>query len=266
MLTFKDVSMAIDHRRPIVIGNWKMNGSRASIDSLLRSLKTGCEHVEHAELVILPPFVYLEQCEQALMQTQISWGAQDVSEYEKGAYTGEISAAMLLDFHCLYSLVGHSERRILLGESNELVARKFHAALEQGLRPILCVGETEKERDNSQTIEVIEAQLAAVFHLTHNLQALQQAVIAYEPVWAIGTGKVATPEQAEQIHAEIRDYIKGRDPELAQVIRIIYGGSVNAANARSLFEMPNIDGALVGGASLQAEQLIEIGKQCNRSF
>lgn len=252
-------------RRPLIAGNWKMNGTRESIATLLEALKQGCERVEQAELVVLPPFVYIAQCEEALMRTQISWGSQDVCHYANGAYTGEVSVAMLRDFHCRYAIVGHSERRQLYGETNELVAAKFTAALNGGVRPILCVGETAQQHEAQQTLQIVQDQLAAVLHLHDNLASLAEAVIAYEPVWAIGTGKVATPDQAQTVHAAIRQQLRAKNVKLADSIRIIYGGSVNPTNAASLFAMPDIDGALVGGASLHAEQFLEIGKQCNHS-
>lgn len=252
-------------RRPLIAGNWKMNGTRDSVEALLEGLKHGCERVENAELVVLPPFVFLEQVERALIRTQISWGSQDVCDHDKGAYTGEISASMLQQFHCRYALVGHSERRQLYGETNALIAAKFQAARNAGIRPILCVGETAAQYEAGQTLTIVKEQLAAVLHLHDNSQSLADMVIAYEPVWAIGTGVVATPEQAQRVHLAIRQQIAEKSQPLADMIRIIYGGSVNPANAASLLAMPDIDGALVGGASLQAEQFLEIGKQCNHS-
>lgn len=250
-------------RRPFVAGNWKMNGSKESTGLLLNELVQGCERVELAELAVFPPFVFLGQCEQVLMRTQISWGAQNVSNEPDGAFTGEISASMLHDFDCRYVIVGHSERRTLYDETNELVAAKFKAALDAGIRPVLCVGETEKQRDAEQTLSMVSEQLAAVLHLHDNLSAFADAVIAYEPVWAIGTGKHATPEQAQEVHAAIREQLRQRDENLADSVRILYGGSVKPDNAEALFAMPDIDGALVGGASLHAEQFLEIGKLCN---
>lgn len=250
-------------RRPFVAGNWKMNGSKESVGLLLNELLHGCERVEQAELAVFPPFVFLGQCEQVLMRTQISWGAQNVSNQPDGAFTGEISASMLRDFNCRYVIVGHSERRTLYGETNELVAAKFKAALDAGMRPVLCVGETEKQRDAKQTLSVVAEQLAAVLHLHDNLSAFADTVIAYEPVWAIGTGKHATPEQAQEVHAAIREQLRQQDAHLADSVRILYGGSVKTDNAGALFAMPDIDGALVGGASLHAEQFLEIGKLCN---
>lgn len=253
-------------RRPLVAGNWKMNGSKASVASLLQELKQGCEVIETAELAVFPPFVFLAQCEEILLRTQIAWGAQDVNNQLKGAYTGEVSAAMLCDFNCRYVLVGHSERRLLYGESNDLVAAKFKAAGETGLRPILCVGETENQHLKQQTLAVIDEQLAAVLSLQDNLLSLSDAVIAYEPVWAIGTGKTATPEEAQEVHAAIRKRLREKDDNLADKVRILYGGSVKPDNASEILAMPDIDGALVGGASLHAEQFLDIGKKCNNLF
>lgn len=253
-------------RRPLVAGNWKMHGTRESVAALLEALKHGCERLETTELAVFPPFVFIQQCEQALMRTQISWGAQDISEHEAGAYTGEVSAAMLRDFHCRYVIVGHSERRQRHGETNESVAVKVKVALEAGIRPIVCVGETEAQRDAGQTLDKVKEQLAVVLRMNDNLASLRDIVIAYEPIWAIGTGKNATPEQAEEVHAAIRAQLKEQEVSLAESTRILYGGSVKPDNARALFAMPNIDGALVGGASLQAEQFLEIGQQCNQSF
>jgi len=250
-------------RRPLVAGNWKMNGTKESVARLLGDLKHGCERVEAAELAVLVPYVFLQQTEAALMRSQIAWGAQDVFYTANGAYTGEISASMLFDFNCTYVIVGHSERRQLLGDTNEIVARKFLAAAKTGLRPIFCVGETESERAAGQTLDVIHEQLAAVLNLVDNHSLLQLAVIAYEPVWAIGTGKQATPDQAQEVHAAIRAGLQKVNSELAHSIRIIYGGSMKPDNAAGLLAMPDIDGGLIGGASLHAEQFLEIGMLCN---
>lgn len=250
-------------RRRLVAGNWKMNGSKQSVALLLDGLVQGCERVEQAELAVFPPYVFLAQCAQALLRTQISWGAQNVSAQVDGAFTGEISAAMLRDFNCRYVIVGHSERRTLYGESNALVAAKFKVALAAGIRPILCVGETKQQRDEQQTLAVVAEQLAAVLHLHDNLSALADAVIAYEPVWAIGTGQHATSAQAQEVHAAIRAQLRQHDNQLANTVRILYGGSVKPDNAGALFAMPDIDGALIGGASLHTEKFLEIGKLCN---
>ncbi len=249
-------------RRPLVAGNWKMNGSKESATALLNELKQNCEHIEVAELAVLVPYVFIPLAEEELVRSQIAWGAQNLSFEDHGAFTGEISATMLMDFNCTYVLVGHSERRALYHETNEIVAKKFFAAASANLKPILCVGETESERESGKTLQIIKEQLAAVLDLADNL-TLQSAVIAYEPVWAIGTGKQATPEQAQEVHAFIRDELKAKDAALAEEMRILYGGSVKPSNAETLFAMPDVDGGLIGGASLKAEDFIKIGMICN---
>lgn len=250
-------------RRPLVAGNWKMNGSKESVTHLLRELKHGCERVEMAELAVLVPYVFLATVEEQLMRTQIAWGAQNLSAENKGAFTGEISAAMLKDFNCTYVITGHSERRQLFGETNRMIAEKFYAALRAGLRPILCIGETEAEHNAGKTLAIVQEQLAAVLDLADNHSLLYQAVIAYEPVWAIGTGKQATPEQAQYVHATIRQQLRAKDADLADQMRILYGGSMKPDNAENLLAMPDIDGGLIGGASLHADQFLQIGMKCN---
>lgn len=251
-------------RTPLIAGNWKMNGTTASTKELLVEIKYHYESVADVEFAVFPPFVYLDICAQLLGDTSIGWGAQNVSDQPGGALTGEISTTMLTDLNCSYVILGHSERRHILGESNELVANKVATTLQAGLRPVLCVGETLAEREAGKTLEIVQEQLAHVLRLKDNLPALDSMVIAYEPVWAIGTGKTATPEQAEEVHATIRLCCNEGVAELGEQLRIIYGGSVKAENAASLFAMPNIDGALIGGASLKADQFIEIGKQWNK--
>jgi triosephosphate isomerase len=253
-------------RRPLVAGNWKMNGTRSSVTNLLHALKQGCERVEVAELAVFPPSVFLPDCEAALLRTQIAFGAQNMSQHDDGAYTGEVSAAMLLDYHCTYVILGHSERRTLYQESHACIAAKVVKALECGLYPIVCVGETLGQRDQGETLEVVRAQLSAVLEACGPDVDFSHAVVAYEPVWAIGTGQVATPEQAQAVHAFIRTLLRDVHPALADAVRIVYGGSVKPGNAASIFAMPDIDGALVGGASLDADQFLEIGMICNRSF
>lgn len=250
-------------RRPLVAGNWKMHGSKESVNALLDDLKHNCERVELAELVVLAPFVFLPLVEQKLLRSQISWGAQNLSEELQGAFTGEVSAAMLLEFNCTYALVGHSERRALYHEGNAVVAKKFFVALAAGLTPILCVGETEAERNQGKTLQIIQEQLEAVLELADNHDQLCRAVIAYEPVWAIGTGKQASPEQAQEVHAFIRGELTKRSAQLSN-IRIVYGGSVKPDNAAELFAMPDIDGGLIGGASLDAESFLQIGVLCGK--
>ncbi len=244
-------------RQPLVAGNWKMNGSTESIKLLLDGIKGSLDTVEKAEVVVCPPFVYLPQVREQLDGTAVALGSQNISEYKAGAYTGEISASMLLDFKCRYAIVGHSERRSLFGESDSQVAAKFAAAREAGIKPILCVGEVLEEREQGITERVVARQLDAVIDVV-GVEALADGVIAYEPVWAIGTGKTASPEQAQEVHAFIRGRIAGRSAETAERIQILYGGSVKAANAPALFAMPDIDGGLIGGASLDAAEFVSI--------
>jgi triosephosphate isomerase len=246
-------------RRPLVAGNWKMNGSLKSIQELLAVVKSGTADVNNVEIAVFPPFPYLGAVAQQLAGTAITWGAQNVSEQSAGAFTGEVAASMLLDFQCTYALVGHSERRSLYGESSALVASKFAAARKTGLKPILCVGETLDERENGVTEAVISEQLDAVLAL-EGIQALGDAVIAYEPVWAIGTGKTATPEQAQDVHAFIRSKLAQQDAGIAAGVLILYGGSVKGSNAAELFSMSDIDGGLVGGAALDGQDFVTIVK------
>jgi triosephosphate isomerase len=210
-----------------------------------------------AEVWLCPTFVYLSELARELQGTRISTGAQDVCAETQGAFTGEVSASMLRDVGCAGSIVGHSERRALFGESDQLVARKFAAVMAADLTPILCVGESLAEREAGRTFEVVDRQLDAVLDLS-GVAAFTRAVIAYEPVWAIGTGKTATPQQAEEVHAHIRARIASRDAKIAALVRIQYGGSVKAANAAELFSMPNVDGGLIGGASLKADEFLAI--------
>lgn len=244
-------------RQPLIAGNWKMNGSRSSIKTLLDGIKAGIDDVKVAEVAVCPPYVYLADVQAQLDGTPVAWGAQNLSTELKGAFTGEISAPMLLDFDCRYVIVGHSERRSLFGEDDATVAVKFGVARDAGLAPILCVGETLEEREKGITEEVVARQIRAVID-RHGVDALAAGVIAYEPVWAIGTGKTATPEQAQAVHAFIRSMIAEHDADVAEGLRIQYGGSMNAANAAELLAMPDIDGGLIGGASLKAEDFLTI--------
>src|SRR5574340_767372 len=225
--------------------------------SLLGAIKSGAAQLSRVDVAVCPPFPYLAQLRQELSASAVKWGAQDVHQLEKGAFTGEVSAAMLADFACTYVLVGHSERRSIYGESSQLVAEKFAAAQRAGLVPILCVGETLEQRESGATEVVVAEQLDAVVALA-GVQALRKAVLAYEPVWAIGTGKTATPEQAQAVHAFIRQRVAGQDAGVAQGLVILYGGSVKAANASELFAMADIDGGLFGGAALMVVELVEI--------
>lgn len=247
--------MKISPRQRIVAGNWKMNGSKSANQALLNDLLQKCSPADIlASCIVFPPFVYLEQTAALLGNTFIHWGAQNLSPYEgPGAYTGEVSAAMLKDFGCAYVLIGHSERRTLFAETHTIVAEKFHIAQKNQLIPILCVGETLDERDAGRAEIVLAEQLAPINYF-------ENCIIAYEPVWAIGTGLTATPEQAQAMHAFIRQCVAKKNPIFAEKISILYGGSVKATNAQALFSMPDIDGALVGGASLDADEFLAILK------
>ena len=241
-------------RTRLIMGNWKMHGNLADNAKLLAGVRAGANTLASgAQLAVCVPFPYLAQAAQALSGSAVSWGAQDLSTQTHGAFTGEVSGAMLKDFACRYVLVGHSERRSMHAESDQLVADKAKAALAAGLTPVVCVGESLAQRDANQVLAVIQQQLAPVLAL--GAQAVQQMVVAYEPVWAIGTGRTATPEQAQEVHAAIRAALQAIN---AGQVQILYGGSVKAANAASLFAMPDIDGALVGGASLVAEDFLAI--------
>jgi triosephosphate isomerase len=244
-------------RQPIIAGNWKMNGSRESIKVLLDGLKAGIGDVNSAEMVVCAPYIYLADVQQQLDGSAIAFGGQNLSTEAKGAFTGETSADMLLDFGCKYVIVGHSERRTLYAEDDALVAQKFSVARKAGLKPILCVGELLEEREAGSTEEVVARQLNAVIEL-EGIGALTDGVIAYEPVWAIGTGKTATPEQAQEVHAYIRKLIAEKDASVAEKVRIQYGGSMNAGNAADLLAKDDIDGGLIGGASLKAEDFLTI--------
>jgi len=244
-------------RQSLVVGNWKMNGSVQKNQSLLESLKQGIGSVQHAEVAVCPPFVYLQQVSELLKGTVIGWGGQNLSQQEPGAFTGEVAASMLGDFGCKYVIVGHSERRALYGESDELVAEKFAKAQSVGLIPILCVGELLEQREAGETEKVVKRQLDAVINL-QGVASLAKSVIAYEPVWAIGTGKTATPAQAQDVHAFIRGRIAQQDAGVAEKVQILYGGSVKGNNAVELFAMTDIDGGLIGGASLKADDFLTI--------
>jgi len=249
-------------RQPLVAGNWKMNGSTDSVRALVDGIKAGIGEVTTAAMAVCPPFVYIPQVAALLGGTPIGLGAQDVSDQEAGAYTGEVAPNMLTDVGCRYVIVGHSERRSLYGESDEFTARKFAAARKAGLTPILCVGELLEEREQGITEQVVARQLDAVIDL-EGIGALGEAVIAYEPVWAIGTGKTATPDQAQEVHAFIRGKLAALDAAVAERVQILYGGSMNAGNAAELLAMPDIDGGLIGGASLKPADFLAIGKAAN---
>jgi triosephosphate isomerase len=243
-------------RRKLVVGNWKMNGSRAANASLLSGIAAGLDGAV-AACAVCAPAPYLAQCETALSGSAIGWGAQDVSAHAAGAYTGEVAAAMLADLGCSYAIVGHSERRAYHGESDELVARKAVAALAAGLTPIVCIGETLAEREAGQTGAVVARQLDAVLALLDNA-TLARIVLAYEPVWAIGTGETATPEMAQDVHAQLRAQLSARDAAAGAAVQILYGGSMKPDNAKELMAQADIDGGLIGGAALKAADFLAI--------
>ncbi|WP_342245318.1 triose-phosphate isomerase [Pseudomonas sp. OTU5201] len=240
-------------RRPLVAGNWKMHGTRASVAELIKGLRQ-LALPAGVEVAVMPPCLYINQVIQGLDGKSIAFGAQNCAvEPVQGALTGEIAASQLADVGCSLVLVGHSERRLILGESDEVVSRKFAAAQSCGLIPVLCVGETREQREAGKTLEVVGRQLGSVIEEL-GVGAFARAVIAYEPVWAIGTGLTASPQQAQEVHAAIRSQLSAENAEVARGVRILYGGSVKAASAAELFGMPDIDGGLVGGASLNADE------------
>jgi triosephosphate isomerase len=241
-------------KKKLIAGNWKMNGSIAANDALVRAVVAGLNHAACAVAVCVPA-PYLAQVQMLRHGSAIDLGAQDVSVHEQGAFTGEVSAAMLKEFGVRYAIVGHSERRQYHGETDQLVADKAKAALAHGITPIVCVGETLAQREAGQTEEVVKRQLAAVVHT--NGHCISEIVVAYEPVWAIGTGRTATPEQAQQVHARLRAQLQAAT-EHADRVPILYGGSMNAANAASLLAQPDIDGGLIGGAALKAADFLQI--------
>lgn len=244
-------------RQTLVAGNWKLNGSKASVKALVEGIAGGMSDVNGKAVAVCPPYVYTLLVAELADGTGIAVGAQDVSDQESGAFTGEVSAAMLKDVGCQYVIVGHSERRSLYCEKDEDTAAKYVAAQKEGLKPILCVGELLEERESGDTENVVARQLDAVINLA-GVESLSNAVIAYEPVWAIGTGKTATPEQAQQVHAFIRGKIAAMNADVAEQVQILYGGSMNGSNAAELLAMEDIDGGLIGGASLTPEAFLAI--------
>lgn len=248
-------------RKKIVAGNWKMNGDKKSISALISSVCQGISDTGETECVVFPPSIYLPLVSELLQSTPIKLGAQNVYPQDSGAYTGEVSGTMLNDFGCHYVLTGHSERRRLFSENEKIVAEKFHHVKEHGMIPVLCIGETLAEREQGLTHEVLARQLLAVSE--RDRRCFNQCVIAYEPVWSIGTGQTASPEQVQEVHQSIRELIAGLSEQDATAVPLIYGGSVNEKNAESLFAMPDIDGGLIGGASLNAQQFLEIVKCIN---
>jgi len=241
-------------KKKLIAGNWKMNGSIAANDALVRAVAAGLQEAA-CTVAVCVPAPYLAQVQMLRHGTALELGAQDVSRHEQGAYTGEVSAAMLREFGVRYVIVGHSERRQYHGETDAVVADKAKAALAHGITPIVCVGETLAEREAGQTEEVVKRQLAAVIH--GNGHCISEIVVAYEPVWAIGTGRTASPEQAQQVHAVLRAQLRAATPH-ADRVPILYGGSMNAANAASLLAQPDVDGGLIGGASLKAPDFLKI--------
>ncbi len=244
-------------RGKLVAGNWKMNGSLESIRNLMDGIKKGADAVKSTQIAVCPPAVYIPEVAGLAAGTAIAVGSQNICDEDSGAYTGELAGSMLNDFGCKYAIVGHSERRSLYGESDELVAKRFAAARRAGLIPILCVGEQLEEREKGITEDVVGRQLDAVLAL-EGIEAFADAVVAYEPVWAIGTGRTATPEQAQEVHAFIRGKLAKSDAQVAENLIIQYGGSVKGANAAELFAQPDIDGGLIGGASLDADEFLAI--------
>lgn len=244
-------------RRPLVAGNWKMNGSKASVNALVEGILGGMADVTAADVLVCPPAIFISDVANQLSGSAVAWGGQDVAKEEAGAFTGEISVSMLKDFGCTYTIIGHSERRSLYGDTDEIIAQKFAAAIKGGVKPVLCVGELLEERESGKTEAVVETQLKAV--VDHcGIESFKDAVIAYEPVWAIGTGMTASPEQAQEVHAFIRNWLRGHSADVADGMQILYGGSVKGANAAELFSQTDIDGGLIGGASLDANEFLTI--------
>ena len=244
-------------RQIMIAGNWKMNGSTSSVKELIAGIKAGMASVNKAAVVVCPPALYIAQVMAAIAGSKIKCGTQNICDQDKGAFTGELAGSMLKDLGCEYAIIGHSERRSLYGESDALIAQRFATARRNGIKPIFCIGETLAEREKGVTNEVCNRQIDAVIKL-EGVTALADGVIAYEPVWAIGTGKTASPAQAQAVHAFIREKIAKLDAQVAAGLQILYGGSMNAANAAELLAQPDIDGGLIGGASLKAEDFLTI--------
>ena len=244
-------------RTPLVAGNWKMNGSRASVKELINGVVDGAKAINGVDIAVCPPFIFIADVVAVTEGTAVAVGSQDASTELKGAFTGEISVEMIKDFGCKYAIVGHSERRTLYGETDEIVAKKFGVVKNAGLIPIFCIGETLEEREQDITEEVCARQIDAVF-AAHGDNAFEGSVIAYEPVWAIGTGKTASPEQAQAVHAFIRAHLAKRNADIAEKVQILYGGSMNPGNAKELMSQADIDGGLIGGASLKADDFLAV--------
>lgn len=244
-------------RKILVAGNWKLNGSLQENDALIKGVLEGLDGLTHCDVLVCPPFPYLSQVVSLTEGSKLAVGSQDCADQVSGAYTGEVSADMIKEVGCQYIIVGHSERRAIYGEDDAFTARKFSAARKAGMTPILCVGETLEEREAGVMEKVIAAQLDAVIEL-EGVEALADAVVAYEPVWAIGTGKTASPEQAQEVHAFIRNRVAESNADIANNLQILYGGSVKPGNAAELFACEDIDGGLIGGAALKAEDFLGI--------
>ncbi|HLP81987.1 MAG TPA: triose-phosphate isomerase [Nitrosomonas sp.] len=249
-------------RKKMVAGNWKMHGNLSENEQLLTAIIPALNELRNSLLAVCVPFPYLSSVQHLLHNTNLGLGAQNVSQFEKGAYTGEVSVSMLSDFGCKYVIVGHSERRMLYSESSSVVADKYIAAQRGNLIPLLCVGETLEQREAGITQQVIHEQMKAIIDKA-GVDSLGKAIIAYEPVWAIGTGKTASPQQAQDVHAFIRQGVSLQNSNVANDLTILYGGSVKASNASELFAMPDIDGGLIGGASLIADDFIAISRALN---
>lgn len=243
-------------RQPMVAGNWKMNGSSSSVSELIDGIKAGVS-AANAEVVVCPPFIYLPTVASSIADTDIHLGAQNMCDQDSGAFTGEVAGPMLKDVGCEYVIIGHSERRALYGETDKITAVKYATALKNNLKPIFCIGETLEEREQGITEQVVGRQIDAILDES-GVASLANAVLAYEPVWAIGTGKTASPDQAQEVHAFIRSKIAGQDAAIADGLRILYGGSMNPGNAAELRSQPDIDGGLIGGASLKADDFLAI--------
>jgi len=246
-------------RKVLIAGNWKMNGSKASVESLIKGVVAGSSELKNVSLAVCPPFIYIPQVSEAVAGSAVGLGSQNISTQASGAFTGEISTDMIKDFGCTYSIIGHSERRTLYAETDEVVAEKFKVVKAAGLIPVLCIGETLEERETGVTEKVLARQLDAVIAVNGD-DAFADCVIAYEPVWAIGTGKTATPQQAQDAHDFVRKHIATANAENAQKVQILYGGSMNPANAAELLAQPDIDGGLIGGASLKPDDFLAICK------
>lgn len=244
-------------RQTLIAGNWKLNGSKQSISELLSGITSGLSGESAVTVAVCAPYIYVPMVQDLLSASVVKWGAQDVSEQDKGAFTGEVSAAMLADFDCSYGLVGHSERRSLFHDADSNVVAKFAVLKAAGIAPILCVGESLEQRDQGITEQIVRDQIKAVID-AQGIEALEGAVIAYEPIWAIGTGRTASPEQAQEVHASIRALLAEYSADIAEKTQILYGGSMNPSNASALLAMPDIDGGLIGGASLKADDFLAI--------